>query len=114
MPFLSVQTNQEVDPQTRQKLLTVATQQVSSVLGKSEEYFMASLQTVAAMRFGGSAEPTAMFDLKALEFPSEKAQEITNLLCKLSADILNVEKARTYVTFTSVERGMWGWNDKVF
>ena len=75
---------------------------------------MASLQAGQAMRFGGSEEPAAVFELKALGLPAEKADELTRILCELSSNVLKVEKSRTYVTFENVERGMWGWNDKVF
>lgn len=114
MPFLHVQTNQKVDPAVQQDLLTQATEQVSSMLGKSEDFFMSSFQTVDAMRFGGNDEPAAMFDLKGLGIPSESVKPLSKVICKLSSEILNVDKARTYVIVRNVDRGLWGWNDKVF
>lgn len=114
MPFLHVQTNQDVDAVARQQLLSQATEQVSKLLGKSEDFFMSSFQTVDAMRFGGNDEPAAMFELKGLGIPADSAEALTQMLCKLASEVLNVDKARTYVILTNVDRGMWGWNDKVF
>jgi len=114
MPYLSIQTNVSVDDATSAQLLEEASREVSRALNKPEEFFMGAVQANLHMIFGGSREPVAFFELKALGLPGQKTKDLSRILCQMAEHHLKVPKARTYVKFIDVQRGMWGWNGETF
>jgi len=69
MPYLKIQTNQELDEAARQALMKKASATVAEQLGKPENYVMVTLQTAQNMLFAGTDGPLAYLELKSIGLP---------------------------------------------
>ena len=66
------------------------------------------------MSFGGNEGPTANVDISSLGLSAEDLPELTQSVCSLLQESLNLDPARIYVRFSSPPRTHWGWNGKTF
>lgn len=113
MPYLRIQTNQPVNPDQVDALISKASKLVASELGKPESYVMVALAPPMPMLFGGSNEPTAYLELKSIGLPESRTADLSKALCSLMAD-LNISQNRVYIEFADAPRAMWGWDSKTF
>lgn len=114
MPLLRIQTNRPIDTTGQQALISQASQQVASLLGKPERYVMVSLEHNPAMLFGGSDEPLAYLELKSIGLPESKTAELSAGLAALLNEQLGLPADRIYIEFADAPRAMWGWNGGTF
>ncbi len=114
VPYLKIQTNQALNETARQALMKKASATVAKQLGKSENYVMVTLQSAQTMLFAGTDEPLAYLELKSIGLPESTTQNLSDSLCTLMAQELDVEKNRIYIEFTDAPRHMWGWNGGTF
>ena len=114
MPYLTIQTNQQIDTPSAKQLMQQASKTVSETLGKSENYVMVALPPAVPMLFAGSDEPTAYLEMKSIGLPQETTASLSNVLCELVNQHLNIAKERIYIEFANAERSMWGWNGRTF
>ena len=114
MPYLNIQTNQEIDAGAQQALLKKASTLVAEQLGKSENYVMVTMDPPRPMFFAGSDEPTAYLELKSIGLPASATTQLSNALCKMVSENLSVAQNRVYIEFADAERHMWGWNGATF
>lgn len=83
-------------------------------LGKPENYVMVAIETEQTMLFAGTNGPLAYLELKSIGLPAEVTQNLSERLCSLMAQELDIEKNRTYIEFADAPRHMWGWNGGTF
>ncbi len=114
MPYMVITSNTGLSPHRRVELLTAASQAVSEMLGKSENYVMASYLHNDDMVFAGNNEPTAYVELKSIGLPDDQTSGFSSAICKLLDHHLGVPADRVYIEFSSAERHLWGWNNKTF
>lgn len=114
MPYLKIQTNQEINEGTQKSLLEKASKAVSEQLGKPETYVMVTIDPPRPMLFAGSDAPAAYLELKSIGLPASATTNISASLCGLIGEVLSIDQNRIYVEFTNVERNMWGWNGGTF
>ncbi len=114
MPYLNLRTNQEIAPESLDKVLKSLSMGVTEALGKSEAYVMIIIETSRPMLFGGTNEATAYVELKSLGLPESETALFSKTLCELIAQELNIKPTRIYIEFSNPERHMWGWNGKTF
>ena len=113
MPYLKIQTNQTVNPEQAQTLITKASKLVASELGKPESYVMVALAPPVPMVFAGSDAPTAYLELKSIGLPESRTADLSKALCGLMSD-LNIDQNRVYIEFADAPRAMWGWDGRTF
>lgn len=114
MPLLSIQTNSKISPDQRDALIKQASERVSTLLGKPEQYVMVSLQDNIPMVFAGSDAPCAYVELKSLGLPEDRTADLSAALCDLIAGQIGIDSGRIYIEFAGPERHMWGWNSGTF
>jgi phenylpyruvate tautomerase len=114
MPYLKIQTNQPLDDTATQALLAKASQTTASELGKPERYVMVSVHAGTPMMFAGSHDPCAYLELKSLGLPDDITANLSQALCALLAQEMDLDPGRIYIEFASPERHMWGWNNTTF
>lgn len=112
MPLLSIKTNQALD--NPQQICLDLSNKVAGMLGKPESYVMVAVQPAQHMTFAGSAEPTALVELKSLGLPESQTTEFSQTLCSVISELMNVPAARIYIEFSSPQRHMWGWDNRTF
>ena len=114
MPFLKIQTNQPLDGTHQQALMEKASALVAAQLGKPENYVMVAIEAGQNMLFAGTNSPLAYLELKSIGLPESSTTDLSDHLCTLMAQELDIEKNRTYIEFTDAPRHMWGWDGKTF
>jgi len=114
MPYLKLETNQIISPESCQQQLQKLSKSVAEILGKSEDYVMISLESAKPMFFAGSSNPTAFVELKSLGLPEEQTATFSKVLCTLIEAQMGIKADRIYIEFNGPARHMWGWNGKTF
>jgi phenylpyruvate tautomerase len=114
MPYLKIQTNLPLAKKAERNVLRTTSSLIAGLLDKPEEFVMVAIQANTPMLFAGSDEPVAFLELKSLGLPARKTKPLCEALCTMIEDHLGIAKARVYVKFISVKRGMWGWKGDMF
>ena len=114
MPYLLIQTNQSLDADGHEALLARASQCVAQALGKPERYVMVALELGRPMLFGGSRDPLAYLELKSIDLPTQRTEELSATLCRVIGEALGIARERIYIEFADAQRHLWGWNGATF
>lgn len=114
MPYLRIQTNQELGHHKKQELLQQASSAVATGLGKPEKYVMVSIAPMQPMVFAGSDAPCAYLELKSIGLPTNKTKDLSSALCQLIHDTTGIKANRVYIEFADAPREMWGWDGGTF
>ncbi|QKT02747.1 hypothetical protein HUS23_02410 [Ectothiorhodospiraceae bacterium 2226] len=114
MPYLSLQTNQDLSEEQASALLPRLSTQLADLLGKPERYVMVALRPPVPMMFAGSDAPAAYLELKSIGLPSADAPALSAELCALLEETLGIPRDRVYIEFADAPRTMWGWNGRTF
>ena len=114
MPYLMIQTNRSLSPESESALLEAASSVVSEVLEKPEHYVMVALESKTPMLFGRERIPCAYLELKSIGFPEEKAAVLASALSDVLEHHAEIPRERVYLTFASHQRNLWGWNGETF
>lgn len=111
MPYLNIVTNQAIDDEPA--LLKIISQKVAKAASKPETYVMITLESKTSMLMGGSDEPAAFLDYRALGLPADRTA-FSDALCSLITEQLGIAGDRIYISMTDSERQNWGWNHSTF
>ena len=114
MPLLKIQTNQTVEPATRDAILTGMTNLIAEELDKPREYVQVVLEPDRTMAFAGTTAPAAFVELRSLGMPESKPKAFTAAFCGVLAEQLGVPPTRVFVNFFDIPRSHWGWNGNTF
>ena len=114
MPFLSIATNNEVPPESRDLLLRAASSVVAAGTGKPERYVLVKIEDARPLLFAGSDEPAAFLEVKSIGFPSTGVKELTRTLSDLVTERLGVQGSRIYIVFEDIKGAMWGHDGETF
>lgn len=114
MPYLKIQTNQELGHHKKQELLKRASSIVADGLDKPEKYVMVSIAPTQPMVFAASSDPCAYLELKSIGLPASKTKDLSAALCQLMQDTTGINSDRIYIEFADAPREMWGWNGGTF
>lgn len=114
MPYLKIQTNLPLTRKARKVILREASALVSQELEKPESFVMVALEPDVSMLFGGSDDPVAFLELKAVGLPVKRTKMLSKVLCELVEEHLGIASDRVYVKFIDVKHGMWGWQGDTF
>ncbi len=114
MPLIQIRTNVSLSEEATTELLKEATTITARELGKPESIMMATASTGAAMLFGGTDGPTALFEIEGIELTPEPAKGLCEALSDLAESHLEASADRVFVKLTNVPRGNWAGNRKVY
>jgi phenylpyruvate tautomerase len=114
MPYLSIETNINIEPSAQAALLQTASTTISRMLSKPESYVMVSLHAGKTMQFSGSTEPCLYAELKSLGLPESECARFSETLCTLFSQELGLATNRIYIEFSNPARHMWGFDNRTF
>ena len=114
MPYLSIQTNQDIDEDQTKEILRNISKATSEILGKPESYVMVTIQSNATMLFAGNDDPLAYVQLRSLGLSESSTTNLSHSICSLVSSEFKISSERIYIDFASPDRHMWGWNNKTF
>ena len=110
MPLLNISTNKKI--KNEQKLLKKASNFISSLLNKSENFVMVKLTDSLPMYFAGTNESCCFVEIKSIGslIPSKMSKPI----CEFINAELEIPNERIYIFFQDVDSRMWAWNSQTF
>lgn len=114
MPYLMMQTNQELSDSARDHLVARLSEVTAKALGKPERYVMIAVEDGVAMSFAGTRDPLAYIELKTIGLPANATGELSQTLCAAVETETNIPGDRIYIEFKDAERHLWGWNHDTF
>jgi phenylpyruvate tautomerase len=114
MPYLSIETNQTIDPASNRELMKKASAFTAELLAKPESYVMITIKPETPLIFGGSGDPVAFVLLKSIGLPKERCTEFSEKICGFVEQEMEVAQNRVFIDFKDLEREMFGWNSKTF
>ena len=114
MPFIRLETSALVTSGDQEDLIRQLSKITADVIGKPENYVMASLSE-AKMTMGGEPGPAAFLEIRSIGGLDKKVnREITKQVSELLKEKLRIPSDRIYVCFSSIEAQNWGWNKSTF
>ena len=114
MPYLKLQTNQELSKDRKQDLLEDIVSLVSKELEKPKKYVMALIEESQMMIFGSSYEPTAYVEFRSINLPEKRTQALSKSITHFIKSHLDIDASRIFIQFVNSERHMWGFNASTF
>lgn len=114
MPYVKIRTNTAIASEEKQPLLSKISRQIADALNKPERYVMVDLAGNAAMVFSGRGDPAAYIELKSIGLADTQTQHLSQMMCALLHDELDISPERIYIEFTDIPRKFWGWNGSTF
>ena len=113
MPFINAKFSTPVSAEKEIELKTALGDAIT-LLGKSERYLMVEIQDSRRLYFGGENNaPIAFFDVSLLHSaPRASYEKLTERLCGIAKDIMDVDGENVYVKFEETEH--WGYNSFMF
>ncbi len=112
MPFFKIETNQKIND--TESILKKASDFISEMLIKPEQYVMVSIETDPQMMFAGDTQPTAFVQLKSIGLQTDKCTEFSGKICQFINDELGIQADRVFIDFKDLQGNMFGWNNKTF
>ncbi|MBQ3265703.1 MAG: hypothetical protein IJH07_07990 [Ruminococcus sp.] len=113
MPFINAKFSTTVSPEKEIELKSALGDAIT-LLGKSEQYLMVEIEDDRRLYFGGkNDQPIAFFDVSLLHSAPRKSYEaLTQRLCAIAKDIMDVDGSNVYVKFEETEN--WGYDSFMF
>ena len=114
MPLIKLETSADIAPEEKAGLLKDLSSTISDVTGKPEAYVMATINSCGIL-MAGTDEPAAFADVRGIGgLDPDTNTRLSDALCNLLSDKLNIPPDRTYLNFTDVKASNWGWNNGTF
>lgn len=110
MPVVTVSTNVTLSADQSQRILTELTEFVVRELNKPKAYVQAQIQGGCQMQFNGTSDRCAFVELRAVNFPKDRAGVLTDQLTQLLKNHLQLQSDRVFINFLDVPPQLWGWN----
>ncbi len=114
MPYLSLNTNIELDDSQTSGLLEDMSLVVATATGKSEGYIMTEIESAKSMMFAGSRDPLAYLECKSIGLTSTQAKNLSASISQLLQSKLKIPVERVYIEFSHCPAELWGWNGSTF
>lgn len=114
MPLLKLETTVALSEEKRNALLTSLSKAVAGATGKPEQYVMVTISQ-SAMLMSGQGGNAAFVDVRGIGGLSASVnRKLSDQVCKLLKEVLELAPERVYLNFTEVEADNWGWNGSTF
>ena len=110
MPLLNISTNKKI--KNEQMLLEKASDFISSLLNKPENFVMVKLTDSLPMYFAGTDQSCCFIEIKSIG--SLDPSKMSKPICEFINSELEIDKERIYIFFQDVDSDMWAWNGNTF
>ena len=117
MPYCEISTNVPIMTKMEtDKVVLAVSKCVSENIQKPEKWVMVRINANQSMSYSGTTEPCAFVRLVSIGNLGEARNKvISQNLCSLLKDTLQISPDRVYIDFKDVEkRYMFGWNSGTF
>lgn len=113
MALIRLETNASV-PEDRAKTLAQTFRKAISLLtGEPATEVRVEIHGDRRMRMATSDEPLAHVELRNVEFPKDRAAELTRAVCPVLDNTLGIHENNVYIAVISKRNSMWRVNGAV-
>lgn len=114
MPFINSKVSVSMTGQQKETLKQKLGEAISIIPGKSEQWLMLELSDNCDLYFqGNNSLPSAFVEIKVFgSIPADCLDKMTETICGIYEDCLQIKKDRTYVKYEECSK--WGWNGNNF
>lgn len=110
MALVKFETNSRI-PDTSVRVITQnLVKAISRVTGEPESEIRVELAGDRRMRMADSDEPIAHVEVRGVEFPKDRARELTQAVCPILEDAMSIREERVYIAVISNRNSMWRVN----
>ena len=110
MPLVKLSCSRELSSDVLREISSA----VAEVIGKPEEYVMVVAEA-GDLLMGGKKDECALAEVKSIGGLNQAVNQVlTQKICAIFDKYFRISATRVYVTFDSVERDHWGWNNTTF
>jgi phenylpyruvate tautomerase PptA (4-oxalocrotonate tautomerase family) len=114
MPVIHIKTSAPLVGSTSMELLQKVSKMASEILGKPEQYVMATLQS-AEMMMSGQNGAAAWVEVRSIGgLNREVNKRMAKKLCALLKLELGIGPERVYINYIDIKPENWGWNSETF
>ena len=114
MPYFKLETNQNLDDASAEKLSKDMSSFLSGLLGKPERVIMVSVCHSITMMFNEKTSPVAYVEMKSIGLTQDKCTEYSSAICDFFEKALRIPVDRIYIDFVAIDGKMFGWNKQTF
>ena len=114
MPYLKLETNVIIKDDVAGELLKDLSAAVARVTGKPESVTQVGVDGGQRMLMARTEEPTAHVEVKGIGFPEENAKAMSEAICAVLKNRLDIKGNRVYIAFVSYKGSMWGMDGGTF
>ncbi len=113
MPLIKLEVANVSDEQAK-NLLPALSKMLAEITGKPEKYVMATVSNMASM-MAGTTGPAVFADIRGIGGLTPSVNRmLSQALCTLLKEKLQIPPDRVYMTFTEVPATNWGFNGGTF
>ena len=114
MPLIKIDVSNTVSDEQCHRLLPALSAMLAEITGKPEKYVMATVSKIAPM-MAGKPGPAAFADIRGIGgFTPAVNKKVSQTLCALLKENLQIPPDRVYMTFTDIPAANWGFNGGTF
>ena len=114
MPLIKLDVPNNISDEQCNKLLPALSKMLAEMTGKPEKYVMATVSKMAPI-MAGKPSPAAFADIRGIGgFTPPVNKKISQALCAILKEELDIPPDRVYMTFTEVPATNWGFNGGTF
>jgi hypothetical protein len=83
-------------------------------MNKPKQYVQVWLEGGCHLQLGGSDQPSAFVELRALDLAEAQAKPLSAAIAGFLKEKLSIPGDRVFINFQDVPRSMWGWDSSTF
>ena len=110
MPYFSIETNKQIDDTLTSNLMKKATSFLAEMMGKPEGVIMVTIKPGMPYVFGGTDDPAAFVQIKAVGLERGKCPEFSKQVCDFLETEIDVSKDRVFIEFIDIDPTIFGFN----
>lgn len=110
MPYFSIETNKQIDESVNLILMKKATKFLAEMMGKPEHVIMVTIKPGMPYVFGGTDDPAAFVQIKAVSLEKDKCSEFSKKVCEFIDSEISIPKNRIFIEFIDIDARIFGWN----
>ena len=111
MPYFSIETNKQIDGAANTELMKKATGFLAEMMGKPGHVIMVTIKPGKPYVFGGTDDPTAFVQIKAVALEKNKCPEYSRKVCDFLEAEINIPSDRVFIEYIDIDPTIFGFNE---
>ncbi len=107
MALIRFETNMNIIEDRAKVFVKKVVKAAAPVLGEPETEIRVELAGNRKMRMAASDEPIAHLELRNVELPKDRAQDITRAICPVVEETFSIQEHNIYIAVISRRNSMW-------